>query len=150
MIIHMDLIKFEPKLIKLCNRPRIIVGEKPNKTRDNSKFSLVGNRTGDFVAEVIGERENIILTNVVNYLYEGKFDRKRHLDEGICDLIELIETYNPIKIITLGGIADEFASSLTKPDDCGFFRMPHPSYINRFLSSLRGDYIKMLQDELDK
>lgn len=142
------MIKFTPKYIGVTQHPIIIVGEKPNKTRDNSTFSLQGNRTGDFVSEAIGDRTNIILTNVVNLLYSGKFDRKTGLADGILELIEMIEKHQPRKIICLGAIAAEYINSIKI--NIRLIKLPHPSFINRFLSSERDFYVKLLSDEIDK
>lgn len=140
--------KFSPKHIGITQNPIIIVGEKPGTTRDNSTLALSGNRTGDFVHEAIGDRQNIILTNIVNEYYSGSFDHSRGLADGILELIELIETYKPSGIITLGQISHEYTMSIVHPYPV--WNMPHPSYINRFYHSLRGDYIKRLQNEIDK
>lgn len=141
------MIVFKPKYIGLIKNPIIIIGEKPNTTRDNSTFSLVGNRTGDFVAEAIGDRENIILTNVVNILYPGDFDRYKGVADGINDLIHMFEEHKPRKIICLGGIAKEYVDSIVY--DCPRVYLAHPSWINRFRSSLRHEYINILSNELD-
>lgn len=138
---------FKPKFIGPLSNPTLIVGEKPNTTRDGSTVSLVGNRTGDFVAEAIEDRTNIILTNVVNILYSGKFDRTFGVADGVLELVQLIEDYKPRKIICLGGIAEEFVNSIVS--DCPKICLRHPSWINRFRNKERLDYIKILQNELD-
>lgn len=137
------MIKKIPKLIDVTERPVIIVGEKPGKTRVPCQYALVGNRTGDFVAEAIEGLPNIILTNVVNILYEGNFNGLG-LREGLTDLHELINTYKPRKIICLGSVAKKYVKA---PAGCMVSYMPHPSYINRFKSSERSHYIKHLRHE---
>lgn len=139
---------FSPKFIGDTIFPILIVGEKPNTTRDGSTFALEGNRTGDFVHEAIGDRENIILTNVVNVLYAGEFRHDMYVGDGVIDLMELINTYYPRKIICLGEIAKKYIDSIKH--GITTFYMPHPSWINRFRHSTRHEYIKILSDELDK
>lgn len=142
------MIKFTPKIIGDLNNPVIIVGEKPNTTRDGSTQSLVGNRTGDFVAEAIGDRTNIILTNVVNLFYKGDFDHTIGVADGVLELIQLIEEHNPRKIICLGNIVRKYVDSIVS--DCPKVYLRHPQWINRFRFKERSVYIKILQDELDK
>lgn len=134
------------------NRPIIIVGEKMGKQRlGESTYALEGNRTGDFVHEAIGKRTNIILTNIVNYYYEGNFDRSRYVREGLIDLIWLFGKTNPSKIICLGNIAFEYVSSIDQFIPDGMIEIvsfPHPSWINRFQSSNRHNYLKQLSDAI--
>ena len=140
---------FSNNYIGVTKYPIIIVGEKPNKTRDGSTLSLTGNRTGDFVHEAIGPRENIILTNVVNELYPGEFDKNKGIAEGILNLISLIELHRPRKIICLGEIASTYIRSISIITG-EIVDLKHPSWVNRFKHGERADYIKFLQDELDK
>lgn len=142
------MIKFKPKFIGLIENPIIIVGEKPGRTRDNSTYSLQGNKTGDFIDEAIGNKTNIILTNIVNHFYHGKFD-DQYVGEGVLDLMNLIETYTPRKIITLGEHAKKWTLSIVDIK-CPIISMSHPSWINRFQSKYRHEYIKFLANELIK
>lgn len=146
----MSEIKFRPKLLEVKDNPILIVGEKPGRTRDNSTYSLQGNRTGDFVNEAIGTRTNLILTNVVNVLYNGTFRHDIHVGDGLVELIALIEKFKPRKIICLGAVARDYVKSIKDLNGTVVWEMPHPSYINRFLSSERSMYIKELSNELDK
>ncbi len=138
--------KFEPKFIEVSSNPVIIVGERPNTTRDGSRFALQGNRTGDYVTEAILGFSNIILTNVTNYLYPGDFRKDTTLGDGVLELMQLVETYQPSKIICLGGIAYEYAPR----GNHKIIKLLHPSWVNRFMSSEREHYIKQFRDELRK
>lgn len=144
------MVKKKPKYIGAISRPIIIVGEKMGQQRTGSDtYALEGNRTGDFVHEAIDDRENIVLTNIDNHFYPGIFDHKSPtLGIGIADLIELFEEVNPSKIITLGSIAKEYIASIVT--DCEVINLPHPSWINRFHSKNRSQYVKQLTDALDK
>lgn len=140
--------KKQPKLINVSLEPIIIIGEKMGKQRKGKdKCALEGNRTGDFVHEAIGDKQNIILTNIVNYYYEGKFNPGKHVVEGLEDLQELINFYEPCKIICLGTISYGYMKALKIK--CPVVHLPHPSFINRFLSSQRQDYILKLRNELN-
>jgi uracil-DNA glycosylase len=140
--------KYLPKFIEVSDNPIIIVGERPGLTRDGSQFALYGNRTGDFVHEAIDDKKNLILTNLYNVLHEGDFDL-RHVADGVLDLIELIEIYEPSLIVTLGKPAETYVQSISIIK-CPIYSMPHPSWINRFKSKYRQDYINQLKHELDK
>lgn len=144
--------KKQPKIIKVSQRPVIIVGEKMGKQRaGQDTYSLEGNRTGDFVHEAIEGIDNIILTNVVNHYYPGNFNHDMYVGEGICDLIELFEEYNPKRIITLGNIAKDYVASIKAvPHDCEVINLPHPSWVNRFKSSERFIYVKNMRHEVIK
>lgn len=139
--------KYTPKIIGPIDHPTIIVGERPGKTRDGSTFALQGNRTGDFVHEAVGDKTNIILTNLYNVLHEGNFDIK-YVADGVLDLIELIEIYDPSLIVTLGNPARDYVQSISIIK-CPIFSMQHPSWINRFQSSYRQDYINQLKHALN-
>lgn len=143
--------KKQPKFFLPLNRPVIVVGEKMGRQRaGEDRFALEGNGTGDFVHEAIGDKTNIILTNIVNYYYEGNFDHKKKdlICEGILDLIHLIEFYSPKKIICLGNIAADYMRSIktTIP----IIEMRHPSWVNRFQRKHRDQYIKQLSNELEE
>lgn len=142
------MIKKIPKFIFVTNNPVLIVGERMGKQRvGEDKFALEGNRTGDFVHEAIGDQENIILTNIHNYLYPGKFtDKFIHHTECMYDLKEIILCNEPCKIICLGAVAAKYVKFLLPKSIVVV--MPHPSYINRFQSSLRPSYIKWLSNEI--
>lgn len=147
------MVKAVPKLIGVTERPILIVGEKLNTQRPGYIYALEGNRTGDYVHEAIGDKTNIILSNVVNELYKGNFDHKHPaVAQGILELIELIETHQPSKIICLGGIARDYVLSLKPiiPSDCKVVEQFHPSWVNRFKSKYRSQYIKQLSDELEQ
>lgn len=145
--------KKEPKFIDVTERPIIIVGEKMGKQRlGQNRYALEGNGTGDFVHEAIGDRQNIILTNIVNYFYPGDFKHTGpEIAEGISDLIHLIEEHQPSKIICLGNIAAMYTRSIRIiPSDCVVVEMRHPSWVNRFKSKERHEYIKLLTYELEQ
>ena len=134
-----------PKLIGVTNRPTIIVGEKPNKTRMPTIHALIGNLTGDFVEEAIEGKTNLILTNVVNVLYHGRFDNT-YLGDGLLELLHLFETHQPKQVICLGGIAQKWVASIWRPSDCALVNLPHPSWVNRFRNKDRIDYVQALKN----
>lgn len=145
--------KKEPKFISVTSHPILVIGEKMGRQRaGQDRYALEGNGTGDFVHEAIGERGNIILTNIVNYYYEGNFDKKRHVEEGLQDIIQLVLRYKPRKIITLGGIARDYIANMQRYifKDIRVVSLPHPSWVNRFKRRNRLTYIKQLSDELDQ
>jgi len=144
--------KKKPKIFGPIDRPIIIIGEKMGRQRSGEdQYALEGNRTGDFIHEAIEGIDNLILTNVVNYYYAGNFDHTKHVGEGITDLIELFETYHPRKVICLGNISWDYTNSIrwVIENDCIVTKFPHPSWINRFRSSNRSEYIKLLRHELN-
>lgn len=140
----MSFSKKQPKYIKVGINPVIIVGEKMGKQRiGQDKYALEGNRTGDFVHEAIDNQENIILTNIVNYYYPGNFNPNlNHMDECLKELDELIILMQPSIIIALGGIAKHYLIKLGYRKR--IIEFPHPSWINRFMSSKRNKYIELL------
>lgn len=144
-----------PKLIGKIDRPIIIVGEKPGYQHKGkeSPYSLEGNRTGDFVAEAIGNSTNIILTNVVNELYTGNFDHTHeNVAVGLHELYELFKKYNPSKIICLGVIAERYVYEMAGEMKLNavLVKFPHPSWINRFRSKYRSEYIHQLKKHIDE
>ena len=141
------MIKFIPTFIGISENPTIIVGEKPGKTRNNSFQALQDNDAGDFINEAISGHKNIILTNVVNLLYKGPFDRNIGIADGVLDLISLVEQFAPRKIITLGDYAKEYVSSIKT--QCKIVSMPHPDWINKLPGNYKSDYIKKLNYELN-
>lgn len=142
------MIQYKPKFIGVIDHPIIIVGERPGKTRDGSIFALQGNKTGDYVHEAIGDRQNLILTNLYNVLHEGDFDISKVAD-GILNLIELIEIYDPSLIVTLGNPARDYVQSISIVE-CPIISLPHPSWVNRFKNSYRHEYINQLSYALDR
>lgn len=143
-----------PKLIGVVDRPIIIVGEKPARQHlgKESPYSLEGNRTGEFVAEAISGYSNLILTNVVNVLYQGNFNHGgRYLQQGLFELSLLIKEHSPSKIICLGAISSHYVNHLNPvvPPDCEVISFPHPSWINRFRSKERSEYIHQLKKYID-
>lgn len=147
--------KFSPKIIGPIDRPTIIVGEKPGKQRvhQQSKHSLHGNRTGDFVHTAIEGLTNIILTNVTNSLYKGDFRKDETLQEGVQELEKLFKEYLPSKVICLGAHAAKYAASISMrrhvlEKDCEVICLPHPSWVSRFHYKEKPEYIKKLTDSI--
>lgn len=143
-----------PKIIGPIHHPILIVGEKIGKQRidcTERQYALVGNRTGDFVAEAIGSSTNIILTNLINHNIDGDFLKvvtKDMIQEGLLDLWMLIRFHEPCKIILLGGIAQRYARKIDGIMDYKLVDLPHPSWINRFHSKDRHFYIEILKQHL--
>ena len=142
------MIKFIPTFIGISSHPIIIVGEKPDKTRNNSVQALQDCDIGDFINEAISGHKNIILTNIVNLLYKGPFDRNIGVGEGILDLISLVEEYEPKKIIALGEYAFVYASSIKT--QCEVINLIYSNQATLLKNELKNDYIKKLRNELDK
>lgn len=124
------MIKFNPVSIGELNRPVFIVGQCPGKQRKKDKNCEVfyGNRTGDFIRDILKDKTNIYLTNVFNY-YVDKID-KEIIDKGLKELLNDVLTYNPQKIICLGNFSFDCISKVVKNREV--FRLVHPSFILRF------------------
>lgn len=144
-----------PKLIGPIDHPVLIVGEKIGRQRNDcteKQYALVGNRTGDFVTEAIGDKTNIILTNLINHNLEGDIRKvdKKIINEGMIDLTLLIFTWYPRKIITLGNFVQDHLYKIIPVNDLQFkvIAFPHPSWINRFRSSQRSEYINQLKNHI--
>lgn len=127
------MIKFQLKFIGPICHPIIIVGERPDDHVTN------------FVLEAINDKTNIILTNVVNIPYPGKFVNDTRAGDGLLELIELIEIYEPRKIICLGTVAGDYVDSI-KDKGCEVFTILNPSLINK---SDRHIYLNQLSDALN-
>lgn len=117
----------------LSANPTLIVGQNPGRQRLGEESHVVweGNRSSDFLMECLFEVPNTILTNVCLY------QRMTHENvlEGIQELTNLIQEFQPRKIICLGNFAYRTVISLVATDriqDVDIVKLPHPSYIVRF------------------
>lgn len=150
--------KFKPKEIYLSKNKgsaTMIVGQCPGHQRkkEHDLFVLSGNRIGDLLAEGIGAKINIYMTNVFNDYYpeikDGKYP-EAVVKEGKEQLIRDINRVQPKKIICLGTYALKHATECVKK--CKVKRptvvmIPHPSYIIRFNKD-RNKWKQQLQKEL--
>lgn len=131
------------KLVLLTDRPVFIVGQCPGRQRKNDTVDYVfhGNRTGDFIEEIIDEIDSpqrIFLTNVTNYQIDIKTERhlKFYIEKGLAELIGHAEHFKPRRIIALGDFAYNKIIDLTS---LSYFipvrKLQHPSFILRFNKS---------------
>jgi hypothetical protein len=125
------IIKFSHNSTLIDNYSNItlIVGERPAKPRKDSTFkAFEKSRSGDFIMSIINNKNNIMLTNAINYYTTNKHYKDYLLKNGIKDLKNLIDTYKPIKIIALGIIAKTMLDTLNIKHES----FNHPSYVLRF------------------
>lgn len=126
--------KFYPRVIGNPHGAVMIVGQNPGKQRPGEQSEIVweGNKSADFLRDVISGFDNLILTNICNY-QEVNHDR---LQEGIKDIRHLVNEWHPKKIICLGVMAHEHISDMfyreKKSTPVIIEAYPHPSYILRF------------------
>lgn len=148
-----ELIKFQPSLKAVGKRPILIVGERPGKQRLGTaeQKAFHGNKSGDFIEEIIKDYGNIVITNAINF-QETEFESLNDLIlDGAYDLRQLIKKYEPKRIIALGkrarltidNITDNGNSSILA-DDCFVFYLPHPSFVLRFRKDI-GMYQKTIE-----
>lgn len=101
------------------------------------------NRSADLINKIIGERENIILTNACQYREMTELT----MSLGIEDLTNLIIKYKPVKVICLGVYADTVVKSIGY--QMARIKFAHPSFILRFAKDV-DLYTKQLREELDR
>lgn len=131
------------------------MGERPGKQRKGEETfeAFHGNKTGDFIEGLVKDHGNIILTNAINYQeYSGESIAYLQ-DEGLYELKNLIQRYEPKRIIALGKVARQSIQLLEdsqigslKPimAECYVFYLPHPSWVLRFRKDV-GMYEKTIQ-----
>ncbi len=124
--------KFQTRLLKPSKKKKVmIVGMCPGRQRKRVKKVIVfhGNKTGDFVEEILKDQENIFLTNIFNE-YVDKID-DLIIQNGLFKLERDIENHKPEVIICLGRFAQKYVDKMNIVNIRIHFIL-HPSYIIRF------------------
>lgn len=136
-------VKFQTKKINVTGGPILVVGQNPGKQRSNEQTFTVweGNRSADLLLEALDGTQNLFFTNVCNYqvMDEGK------ILEGLEELREIIEDYEPSKVLCFGDFAYKKVKSLKQ--NVVVVKMLHPSFIVRFQKD-RQEYIQAVRKEL--
>lgn len=103
----------------------------PGKQRKRVKKKPVfhGNKTGDFVEEILKDEENIFLTNVFNKYIDKITDTI--ISNGVYALQRDIEQQKPALIICMGRFAEKHIAKL-QIENIPIISIVHPSYIIRF------------------
>ncbi len=139
--------KFEKKRIRVSSKPIMIIGVKPGKQRMGERTYKVweGNRSGDFINNIVKDLKNILLTNVCNY--KDPTPPKRTL--GIYELISDIKINKPRKIICLGKHPFNIVKQYKLDEKFKTVKLLHPSYVLRFNKDVK-NYRKKLIYHLKK
>lgn len=127
--------RFKDRYIGVTDRPCIIVGERPGRQRTGAANgeAFHGNRTGDFIEQLVKGKQNIILTNAQQEYYPGRL--RLNSSEHACgfdQLQRLIERWVPNRVICLGKYAQTVVGLIQLPEDCSVTHLPHPSWTLRF------------------
>lgn len=136
--------KYQPLAFEVEERPIIVVGQNPGKTRKGKYSPYVWDGdtpTSNLLRNVVKPYTNLVLTNICNY----QVMTKEHVTEGIEDLRKMIDELEPKKIICLGSYAHLAVASLSL--DVPIVKVMHPSYIIRFNKN-REEYVKKIRKEL--
>ena len=141
-------IKFKPRKIKISSNPTFIIGENPGKPLKSQEQHEVwrGNRCARLINEAIKGKSNIYLTNIYNWYFKDCDDKEKLILDGISELKNDLDKFQPTKIICLGQFAFDVISNLDYIAEISFFS--HPSYIFRFNKNKK-QYIKNLRKELN-
>ena len=111
------MILFKPREINVTNNPVFIIGMSPGKQRrkDCNKEVFHGNRTGDFVEQIIEIEgiNNIFLTNVLNFTV-GEPIKEKYIKDGLEELSDDLKRLKPYKVICLGNFAHLSVSKLVR------------------------------------
>jgi uracil-DNA glycosylase len=159
-------VRYMPKCQDLGKNPVFIVGMCPGKQRKNADTKIVweGNRSGDFISEILKDRKNLYFTNGINFFVNGKIGKdKRQFgrDELYADMVK----YDPSKVICLGDFAAKAVDACIaraeaqhkariKQDRPGLYGVPvikmtHPGYVLRFNKG-KDEYAKELLEAVDR
>lgn len=132
--------KFKSRLINIKNKNNIImiVGICPGNQKRSYQTNEVfhGNRTGDFIENLIKDIPNIYLTNVFNYKRIKKLS-KEEIEFGSKELKKEIKKIKPKKIICLGLISKEVINNIVDSTKIKIINLRHPSYILRFNNNIK-------------
>jgi uracil-DNA glycosylase len=122
-------VKFNDIKFKVDKNPILIIGQNPGRQRLNEQTFNVweGNRSSDFLKKCLRSEINYILTNVCNY----QLITDERIQEGINDIVSLVDLYKPCKIICLGNFSYQHVKKVLN-NDIEITKFNHPSYIVRF------------------
>ena len=135
--------KFKTKKTSELLNPIFIVGINPGKQRREFKTKIVweGNKSGDYINNLIKSIPNLYLTNICNF---SKLNNK-NIYKGLLKLTYDILYYSPIKIVCLGNIPTYCCSKINILD-IKIVSLKHPSYILRFNKNKRQYEQKLLRE----
>lgn len=115
--------------------PIFVVGACPGKQREGCKTNIVweGNRSGDYLFDLVKNKSNVFMTNVFNWYVVGKVN-PQIIKDGKEELKQEIIKRNPIRVICLGNLAFQTVKSIMDEVENArpFLSLYHPSYILRF------------------
>lgn len=137
-------VKAVPRNVGMKKDPIFIIGQNIGHEGDGSHTGTVWekNKSALLVNEIIGDRENLFLTNICNYTVVTP-DRLR---EGIEDIKTAMLIYGCKKVICLGSIA--YQNLIMFDTKARIVHFAHPSFIIRFNKD-RDKYIRTMRGELD-
>ena len=124
--------KYQTRLLNPSKKKKVmIIGMCPGRQRKRVKRQIVfhGNKTGDFIEDILKGQENIFLTNVFNE-YVEKID-DIIIKNGLFKLERDIENHKPKLIICMGRFAEKHVAKLGI-ENIPIISIVHPSYIIRF------------------
>ena len=137
--------KYLPFEIKVSNKPIIVVGMNPGRTRisKHSPYVWDGDTpTSNLLRKIVKPYTNIVLTNVCNYQDMST----KNVDEGMNDLAKMFKDIKPRKVICLGAYA-HLAVRVLDPK-CEIRKFLHPSYVVRFKKD-KEEYTSKIRKELE-
>lgn len=139
----MDDIKFEPiHTWPERDQEIMVVGQNPGRQRKSAQTFTAweGNRSGDFMQEIVKGIPGLYLTNVCNY-QEMTPER---IEEGLSDLRAYYSENDVKKVVCLGLFAADHVKKAGLPVDV---IMHHPSFVLRFNKG-KENYKAALRKEL--
>lgn len=153
MEVQIKVKKFKSRKINIQNKNKIImiIGICPGKQRkNNSNFEVFhGNRTGDFIENIIKNKKNIYLTNILNYTHKSTLSN-REIELAKLKLRIKINIIKPIKIICLGNTVKKILLSMINEEKVKCIFLEHPSFILRFnkdIENYKNKFEKELENE---
>lgn len=142
-----SLIKYQKREINVKKNPIMIIGMCPGRVRKGEDLIVFhGNRTGDFIEEIIKPYDNLVLTNIFNYYVDGK-PSEEIIENGKKQLAADIEHYKPMLIICLGHFA--FNNLPELKTHTVITKVTHPSWFLRFNKN-KEEYKKMFRELLNE
>ncbi len=145
----------EEKPIEFCtiskgvlNKPVFIVGMWPGRQRYSLQSRRVweGNRSADFIQEILEGQTNLYLTNITNFRVAQMTDNL--IKKGLKKLLTDIKELKPRRIICLSNFT--YSTLRREKVKTKLIRLPHPSFILRFNRSrelYRGMLLAAVEDE---
>lgn len=126
------MIKFSPIEIEITKNPIFIVGMYPGRQKPLTKIVWQGNRSGNFLYDLMPNFSNVFITNITNYSIDGYEVTQDMIDDGMKELQADIDKHQPKKIICLGKFTSKHVRELKLDPNIVIVDMNHPAYLLRF------------------